>query len=532
MQRIIDCIPDIGIITTKSIGTVPRPGYREPVMTLYAPGCYMNAVGLTNPGADIAAQQLSELELPEDRFLLTSIFAGTVAEFVEIAKKLAPFSDGLELNLSCPHAEGYGMDMGQDAELVRQIVSSVKAVVDIPVIPKLTPNVADIRPIALAAEAGGADAISAINTVGPAYYTIEGHPILSNTYGGMSGRGILPLGLKCIKQISEVTDLPLIACGGISSYQDIQAYKEAGADVFGIGSALTGLTTEEVKHFFDNLSVQTDLEEENNLPAKHWGSNRDGKVSMDYERFHLIKNQKLTNDISILTFDGKIDVKAGEFIFVWIPGVGEKPFSVLTDDPFTLVIIKQGLFSGHLIDLQEGAEVFTRGPYGIPVRPPADSKIVLVGGGTGLAAVYQIARDFADSNGPASVFLGARSRDRLYYLDECEQIANLIISTDDGSMGDKGLVTESLQKYLQTLDKQALSDLIFYNCGPEPMVLAAQEVQKRFVDATQIYSAIDYLTKCGVGICGACGSPDGRRLCVDGPFLALESSDNSTTTRE
>ena len=159
IQYLFDHVPLIGVMTTKSIGPVPRDGNREPIMLQYAPGCYMNAVGLTNPGADQAATLLSELEVPADRFLLTSIFGGSLEEIVAVAVKLAPFSDGLELNLSCPHAKGYGMDMGQDADLVREITSAVKSAVDVPVVPKLTPNVPDIGAIALAAEEGGADAI-------------------------------------------------------------------------------------------------------------------------------------------------------------------------------------------------------------------------------------------------------------------------------------------------------------------------------------------------------------------------------------
>ena len=131
-------------------------------MTQYAPGCFMNAVGLTNPGADEAAQHFAELEVPEDRFLLCSIFGGSVEEIVEVARKLAPYSDGLELNLSCPHAKGYGMDMGQDAGLVKEITQAVKEAVSVPVIPKLTPNVPNVGEIAAAAaeEAREAGALS------------------------------------------------------------------------------------------------------------------------------------------------------------------------------------------------------------------------------------------------------------------------------------------------------------------------------------------------------------------------------------
>ena len=179
IQYFFDHVPEIGVMTTKSIGPVPRPGNREPIMTQYAPWSYMNAVGLTNPGAEVSLEQLSGLKIPDDRFLLVSIFGGDIEEIVAVAKLLAPCADGLELNLSCPHAKGYGMDMGQDAGLVKEITAAVKAAVDVPVIPKLTPNVPNIAEIAAAAVAGGADALSAINTVGPAYYTSHGEPVLT-----------------------------------------------------------------------------------------------------------------------------------------------------------------------------------------------------------------------------------------------------------------------------------------------------------------------------------------------------------------
>ena len=124
IQYLFDRVPEIGVMTTKSIGPVPRSGNREPIMTQYAPGCFMNAVGLTNPGAKAGLEQLSTLRVPNDRFLLTSIFGGSVEEIVAVARLLAPVSDGLELNLSCPHAKGYGMDMGQDAGLVKEITQN------------------------------------------------------------------------------------------------------------------------------------------------------------------------------------------------------------------------------------------------------------------------------------------------------------------------------------------------------------------------------------------------------------------------
>ena len=509
IDAIARLVPQVGVLTTKSIGLEPRLGCREPVLSQYAPGCFVNAVGLTNPGAEASARALSALQLPKNRFLLASIFGGSVEEFVEVAKILAPCSDGLELNLSCPHAEGYGMAMGQDPELVREITAAVKAAVNIPVVPKLTPNASNIAEIAEAAVAGGADALCAINTVGPGYYTAHGHSVLSNTEGGISGKGILPIGLKVVREIRQAVDCPIIGCGGISSADDVRAFRDAGANVYGVGSALTGMTTEDIQHYFSAL--ESDL-------AGH-GARAETLVRYDidmgFRPVTLVSNERVTEDISILRFDRKIDIQAGEFVFLWIPGLGEKPFSALTDDPFTLVVINLGQFTGQLLHLEPGIEAYVRGPHGIPVHPPENARIMAVSGGTGLAAVYQLARDF----GNTEIFIGARTRERLYFLDECAAVSRLHVATDDGSQGYHGLVTELLRERLQSMAPDELESLIFYNCGPEAMVHAATAVQRKFCAGNQIFNSIDYLTKCGVGVCGACYSPDGRRACIDGPFL-------------
>lgn len=509
IQYVFDNMPEIGVITTKSVGLEPRAGNREPVYSQYAPGSFVNAVGLTNPGAETAAAAMSELRVPEDRFLLTSIFAGSVEEFVQVAKIMAPVSDGLELNLSCPHASGYGMAMGQDPELVHQITAAVKAAVDIPVVPKLTPNTQNISEIAEAAITAGADALCAINTVGPGYTSAHGHPVLSNGAGGMSGKGILPIALKCIREIREVTDIPIIGCGGISSAADVRQTKLAGADIVGIGSALTGMTSDEIGDYFRQLEL--DLEKDSNQAESHIRYD----IDMDFKPVVLVENERICDDICVLTFDRKINIQAGEFVFLWVPGVGEKPFSALTDDPFSLAVIDVGLFTHALMDLKVGTEVYVRGPHGIPAQPPEQAKIIAVAGGTGLAAVYQLARDF----GNAEIFTGARTANRHYFLEACKKIAKVHIATDDGSVGFKGFVTDMLREQLEKMSQQELDNLVFYNCGPAPMVHAAAAVQREFCSDEQIFSAIDYLTKCGVGICGACATPDGRRICVDGPFI-------------
>ncbi len=508
-------VPQIGVMTTKSIGPQPRPGYREPVYSQYAPGCFVNAVGLTNPGAERSAELFAALEVPEDRFLLTSIFGGSIEEFVAVARLLAPYSDGLELNLSCPHAKGYGMAMGQDPELVRDITAAVKAAVDIPVVPKLTPNADNIGEIAEAAVAGGADALCAINTVGPGYITAHGSPVLSNELGGMSGKGVLPIGLKCVREIASRVDVPIIGCGGVSSADDVRAYRDAGAAVVGVGSALTGLTTPQIERYFAVLDEEVDRDAGAGGPVQRAESLVLYDVDMRFEPVELVENIRVCEDICILRFDRSIRIQAGEFIFLWIPGIGEKPFSALTDDPFSLVVINVGEFTGRLMSLEPGTRAYVRGPHGQSAVPPEGSRIVAVAGGTGLAAVYQLVRD----HGPGELFVGARTAERLYFLEEARRVANTHVATDDGSEGFEGLVTELLDAHLAGVPEAERRQLRFYNCGPEPMVHAAIAVERKYCADEQIYSAIDYLTKCGVGVCGACTAPDGRRLCVDGPFL-------------
>ncbi len=155
-------------------------------------------------------------------------------------------------------------------------------------------------------------------------------------------------------------------------------------------------------------------------------------------------------------------MKAGEFVFLWLPGHAEKPFSVLSDNPMTLAVINLGQFTRELVQMTPGSEMFVRGPYGIAVNPPPSARIMLISGGTGLAAVYQIARDFDNTE----IFFGARSVDRLYFMQQCESVCPTHIATDDGSAGFHGLVTDLLQKRLEDLSPEEQSDLVFYNCGP------------------------------------------------------------------
>ncbi len=224
-----------GAVVTKSVGTAPKQGHSNPTMVEVDCG-YLNAMGLPNPSYKNFQEEIDiakETGVP----VIASIFGGEPDEFVEIACGLCP--DAFELNVSCPHAHGYGTEVGTDPVLVEEITRAVKNSVEVPVWVKLTPNVTDIKGIGLAAQQGGADAVVAINTVrGMAIDVESGYPILGNKFGGLSGRAIKPVAIKCVYDLFETLDIPVIGVGGISDFRDVVEFIMAGARAVEIGSAV------------------------------------------------------------------------------------------------------------------------------------------------------------------------------------------------------------------------------------------------------------------------------------------------------
>ena len=502
-------IPQLGIITTKSIGKEVKEGYSEPILCQVDKKTFRNAVGLTNPGCKDFAQELKEIyPLPNNNFLLTSIFGKTAEELQYVAKTLAPYSDGLELNFSCPHAEkGYGSSIGSSKELTYKFTKAVKDVVDIPVVVKLTPNVDNIAEIAKAAENAGADAIAAINTC-EAKETLENHtkkPILSNVKGGLSGQGIKDIGLKCIKEISDVVSIPIIGMGGISSAKDVKDYLDSGASVIGVGSALASMNTETIAKYFEYLD--SDLKNGTNQ-AEGLTLN---KIVMQYSPFKIKKIKQVSNDLKIFYFDKSLEAKPGQFVFTWIPGHHEKPFSIAYNDPLVLAIREVGYHTSELFKLKEDDELMVRGPYGNKLVFQEDANVLLVAGGTGVAPIHFMAKQL---NNPV-IFTGGKNKDQILFKDEFEKIGKLVVATDDGSMGFKGSVTDALEDYLQ---KNNPKDVYFFNCGPELMMKKALDIEKNYTNVANIHCSVERMCSCGVGLCGKC-SFDGLRACVDGTIF-------------
>ena len=500
LEKIGNEIPEVGILTTKSIGPEPRKGNKEPILAQYAPFSFINAVGLTNPGADEFAKKLQKAKIPDNKFLLISIFGSNENEFEEAAKKLFNYADGFELNISCPHSNKYGQVVGADNELVEKITRKVSSLGK-PVFVKISPNL-NVEKVIKHAIRGGTNGIVAINTKGPEIYLHDNYPILSNKVGGISGRAILETGLSCVKKIRQMTNLPIIACGGISIAEDIKRYKEAGANYFGIGSALAGLKTSEIKEYFYELSM--DIEKNTNNVAKFLKE----KINMDYKKYKVKENKQLVDDLFSLEFDTDIKIEPGQFIFLWLPEKGEKPFSVFDDEPMSLLIQKKGYFTNELSKLSKGNIVYIRGPYGN--SPTINGKTLLVGGGTGIAALYL----FVKRNKETVALLGAKDKNHLFYEKFKNVCKEIYLFTENGEIGQKGFVTENLGKIIKNIQPEYC-----INCGPEIMIKNAIQIESKSIFLEKIYSSIDFLTKCGVGLCGSCATSKGYRSCVDGTFL-------------
>ena len=227
-----------GAVVTKSLGLEPRIGYSNP--TVAQVGCgLVNAMGLPNPGVEHFGYELEEAEgigVP----LIVSIYGFSPSEYGILAKKLSEMgADAFELNVSCPHAEKTGAEIGQDPRVVAEVVRQTKESVEKPVIVKLTPNVANIVELAEAAEDAGADAVTAINTIKAMVIDVEtGKPVLGNRIGGLSGPPIKSIGVRCVFEIFDAVKIPIIGCGGIGGWRDAVEYVQAGASAIQIGTAV------------------------------------------------------------------------------------------------------------------------------------------------------------------------------------------------------------------------------------------------------------------------------------------------------
>ncbi len=218
----------------------------------------INAVGLSNPGVDAELDEIKRAVKKAGVPVLASIFAGTAEGFVEVAKKIEKAGPAfVELNMSCPNVQGdIGKPFACEARTAAQVTEMVKNSIKTPVIVKLTPNVPDIASIAKSVEEAGADGICAINTLGPGMVIdVDARkPVLSNKVGGISGPAIKPVAVRCVWEITNVVEIPVIGTGGIITGRDAVEMFMAGATALGIGSAIHYRGNDAFKLICDEIS--------------------------------------------------------------------------------------------------------------------------------------------------------------------------------------------------------------------------------------------------------------------------------------
>lgn len=253
-------------------------------------------------------------------------------------------------------------------------------------------------------------------------------------------------------------------------------------------------------------------------------------IALDLPRMaRTVEIHRETPLVKTFVFDTDIDAQPGQFVMLWLPGVDEKPMSIAGMTPLTISVAKVGPMTTALHALKIGDAVGWRGPFGRPYRLEKDRHALLVAGGYGSAPLYVLAKQALAYGIDVTVVIGARIADELLYTSQFENLgARLLLSTNDGSRGVKGFVTDAIPQNLTGLQKPSqrgeecedLSGLVtLYACGPEPMLVALHKLCRECGWHGQL--SVERYMKCGFGICGQCALDD-LLVCIDGPVMTLD----------
>ena len=254
----------LGAVTTKGVANIPWPGNPTPrIAETY--GGMMNAIGLQNPGLDTFVKRDIPFLKQYDTKIIVNVCGKSEADYVDAVEKLGEQPvDLLEINISCPNVKEGGIAFGQVPASAEAITKAVKKVAKQPVIMKLSPNVTDITEMAKAVEAGGADAVSLINTLTGMKIDINRRkPVLDRKVGGMSGPAVKPVAVRMVYQVAKAVDVPIIGMGGISNAEDAIEFIMAGATGVSIGTAnfinptATIDTIKGIEEFMDKNNIKT-----------------------------------------------------------------------------------------------------------------------------------------------------------------------------------------------------------------------------------------------------------------------------------
>ncbi len=233
-------VEGLGAICCKGTTLKPRAGNRPPRVT-ETPGGMLNSIGLQNPGVDAVLERYAPIWAGWTVPVIVNVAGELIDDYVAVVRKLEDVAGiaGIELNISCPNVGRGGLQFAIDQDAAAAVTRAVRRATDLPLIVKLSPNVADVRPIARAIADAGADALSAINTLsGMALNADRSGPFLGNTYGGLSGPAIKPVALRIVYEVCQAVDIPVIAIGGVTSIGDVLDYLAAGAVAVQVGTAI------------------------------------------------------------------------------------------------------------------------------------------------------------------------------------------------------------------------------------------------------------------------------------------------------
>ena len=230
----------LGAICCKGTTLRPRIGNVTPRVT-ETPGGMLNSIGLQNPGVDAVIEKYAGTWTGWRTPVIVNVAGESVADYVEVVHRLegVPGIAGIELNISCPNVGKGGLQFAIDADAAAAVTAAVRRATDLPLLVKLSPNVADVRPIAKAIAAAGADALTAINTLsGIAVAPNRSKPLLGNIYGGLSGPAIKPVALRVVYEVAQVVDIPIVAIGGVTELADVLDFLAVGAVAVQVGTAI------------------------------------------------------------------------------------------------------------------------------------------------------------------------------------------------------------------------------------------------------------------------------------------------------
>jgi dihydroorotate dehydrogenase (NAD+) catalytic subunit len=230
----------LGAICCKGTTLKPRIGNVTPRVT-ETPGGMLNSIGLQNPGVDAVVKKYAETWTGWRVPVIVNVAGESVSDYVEVTKRLdgVPGVAGIELNISCPNVGKGGLQFAIDAGAAGEVTAAVRRATDLPLLVKLSPNVADVRPIARAIADAGADALTAINTLsGIAVAPSRQKPLLGNIYGGLSGPAIKPVALRIVYEVAQAVDIPIVAIGGVTELADVLDFLAVGAVAVQVGTAI------------------------------------------------------------------------------------------------------------------------------------------------------------------------------------------------------------------------------------------------------------------------------------------------------